>query len=413
MSKAQRILVISDRYLPEIGGSITWLHNVYNRCEPGTVWILTQKYPDAPEFDRDHPNLHLVRRTLKRYSFLKPESLLIFLKLFISAIWIVLRHRIDVIHVAKNLPEGYVARLVKRVLGTPYIIYAHGEEIGLCREDSRLRPTIRPVYEDAAAVIANSRFTVEMAREAGIRQDHVAQISPGVDTNLFRPGRRDAGLVNKYNLEDKVVLLTVGRLQRRKGHDYVIQCLPEMRKEIPNINYLIASDGEECNYLHELAREMEVDELVKFLGPVKQEELVALYNTCDIFIMANRTLPGGDVEGFGIVFLEAGACGKPVVGGVSGGTGDAIRHEESGLRVDASKHEKIIEAVVALAKDSGRRQAMGESGRRIVLENHTWDVVAEEVTTLSRTALEHRRAASESVPGMNDSPPRETVGELR
>lgn len=406
MKQSQRILVISDRYLPEIGGSITWLHNVYRRAEPGTVWILTQDYPDAPAFDRAYPDLHIVRRTLKRYPFLKPESLLIFLKLFLSAAWIVLRHRIDVIHVGKNIPEGYVARLVKRLLGTPYIIYAHGEEICVSMENPRLKSTIEPVYNDAAAVIANSRFTVGVAKEAGIRQDHVVQISPGTDPDSFCPGRRDPGLVEKHQLEDRLVLLTVGRMQRRKGHDYVIQCLPEIRKALPHITYLIASDGDEWNYLHELARDREVEDIVKFLGPVKQDDMVKLYNTCDIFIMANRTMPGGDVEGFGIVFLEAGACEKPVIGGRSGGTADSIRHEQNGLRIDASQHQEIIDAVILLGKDPERRREMGRVGREIVLGDYTWEIVAERILSLSRKVVEGNSVETET------AAPREKVGDV-
>ncbi len=406
MKKAQRILVISDRYLPEIGGSITWLHNVYNRAETGTVWVLTQDYPGAAEFDRAHPNLNIVRRTLRRYPFLRPESLLIFLKLFLTAVWIVLRHRIDVIHVGKNIPEGYVARLVKRFLGTPYIIYVHGEEITVCSNDSKLRSTIRPVYNDAAAVIANSRFTVGVTKDAGIRQDHVVQISPGTDPVFFRPGDRDPDLVEKYELEDRIVLLTVGRMQRRKGHDYVIQSLPEIRKILPKVTYLVASDGDEWNYLHELAREREVDDIVKFLGPVEQDVMVKLYNTCDIFIMANRTMPGGDVEGFGIVFLEAGACEKAVIGGTSGGTADSIRHEGNGLRIDASQHQAIIDAVVLLGNDSERRREMGRIGREIVLASYTWDIIAARILALSRDVLEGKGVES-------DTPaPREKVGEV-
>lgn len=393
---SQRILVITDRYLPEIGGSITWLHNVYTRAEPGTVWILTQDHPEAAAFDRAHPGLNIVRRRLKRYPFLKPESLLIFLKLFLTAMWIVVRHRIEVVHVGKNIPEGYVARLVKRLLEVPYIIYAHGEDICVCAEDPKLQPTIQPVYNDAIAVIANSRFTVDVAKQAGIRPEHVAQISPGTDPEFFHPDRRDPGLVEKYGLEDRLVLLTIGRMQRRKGHDYVIQCLPEIRKTLPNIAYLVASDGEEWNYLHELTREKEVEDVVKFLGPVEQEDMVKLYNTCDIFIMANRTMPGGDVEGFGIVFVEAGACGKPVIGGMSGGTADSIRHEENGLRIDASRHQEIIDAVTGLGTDPQRRREMGQRGREIVLEDYTWDVIAERILRLSHDVLDGKAVRAET-----------------
>ena len=387
MNRAPRILVISDRYLPEIGGSITWLHNVYMRHPAGTVWILTQDYPDAADFDGQHKNLSFTRRFLRRYSFLKPESLLIYLKLFLSALWIVLCRRIDIIHVGKNVPEGYVARLVSKFTGVPYVVYAHGEEITVCSKDPTLRKTLGPVYNDAAAVIANSRFTAGVLADAGIREDHVAQISPGYDPQTYNPGEADAELVAQHGLAGKTVLLSVGRLQLRKGHSYVLKALPEVLKTVPDLVYVIASDGEEWDELHRLVDELNLHEAVRFLGRVDEGDLPKLYRLCDVFIMANRELDNGDVEGFGIVFVEAGACGKPVIAGDSGGTSDPVRHGENGLRIDASRSENIRAAILELAADPERREAMGEAGKRIARQEYTWDIVTEKIQAVTARVL--------------------------
>ena len=159
MNEFPRILMISDRWFPHIGGSETWFHNVYLRRPPGTVSIVTQDYPDAPTFDDAHPQFHMYRRSLKRHAFLKPESLLMLLKLIITSAWVILRRRIQVIHVSKVLNEGFVARLLWKFFKVPYIVFAHGEEITVSHANPKLRAKLVPIFDDATAVIANSSFT--------------------------------------------------------------------------------------------------------------------------------------------------------------------------------------------------------------------------------------------------------------
>ncbi len=406
MKRHPRVLVISEIYLPQIGGSITWLHNSYIRHPDKTVFLLTKKYRGTRDLDQSIESdstrsgiRRVVRRSFERYWFLRPHSLLMYLNMLVSAMWIVLRHKIDIIHVGKNLPEGYIARIVSKTLRVPYVIYAHGEEITICQGDPKLAPTIRPVYDDAAAVIANSTFTVETLAKAGVRTEHVTQISPGVDADTFCPAAPDDELVSRLGLEGKVVLLSVGRLTLRKGHDQVISALPRILEAVPNLVYVIASDGEEREHLEELVAKHGVGGAVHFLGAVDVDSLPRLYNTCDIFIMANRELPGGDIEGFGIVFLEANACGKPVIGGASGGTSDAIRHGQSGLRIDGTSIDEIVDAVTTLAADAEKRQAMGTFGRKLVLENYTWDVICARTQAVTRRVI----GAEVAVDGGEDS----------
>jgi phosphatidylinositol alpha-1,6-mannosyltransferase len=305
--------------------------------------------------------------------------------MFLTAAALILRHGIRVVHAGKNLPEGFVAYLLNRCLGVPYVIYAHGEEITVCSENPRLSRHQQPVYQNAAAVIVNSRFTCDLVRELGVDRQRIAIISPGVDPDRFAPAPVSNALRRTLGVEEKLVLLTVGRLQRRKGHDKVIEALPTILEQVPNLVYVIAGDGEEEPALRELADQHGVSGVVRFLGRVPEEELPGLYNAADIFIMANRTMPGGDVEGFGIVFLEASASAKPVIGGRSGGTADAIRNGETGFLIDGASQADIADAVVSLARNPALRESMGQRGREMVVAEYDWKIITDRIEAVMST----------------------------
>ena len=327
MRGAPRTLLLTDRYLPEVGGSIVWFSNVYRRYPPGTVWIVTKKNPGADEVDRRFLGIRTLRLGLRRYRFLRPESLMMLAKLLVAAVWTIRRYSIQIVHAGKLHPEGLVARIAARVTHIPYVVYAHGEELTVVVNNPNYAPwlgRLRSVYNDSAAVIANSDYTRAELLRFGIEAEKIVRISPGVDSALFKPGIACAEIAARYSLEGKMVLVSIGRLQKRKGHDHVLRALPKVLKRIPHLAYLIVSSGEEEEFLKSLSKELGLEKVVRFVGEVPFESLSEYYNTADIFIMANRTLPNGDVEGFGIVFLEANACGKPVIAGDSGGTADPV-----------------------------------------------------------------------------------------
>jgi phosphatidyl-myo-inositol dimannoside synthase len=298
-----------------------------------------------------------------------------------------LRHRAQQIHCIKVLPEGLVAWCMHRFAGVPYLLYAHGEEIQMRLTSRKLGWLIPLLYKGAAAIIANSHHTKALLEEIGVRPERIHVIHPGVDAEAFRASEETRRAIRRHHhLDGNFTLLTMGRLQRRKGQDMVIQALPLIMKKFSNIKYLIVGTGEELAALQQLAKDCRVQDHVVFVGQVADDERATYYAACDVFIMPNRQLEA-DIEGFGMVFLEAGAAGKPVIGGKSGGTGEAIREGITGLRVDGEDVEAIAAAVVELLTDSERARTMGEQGKRWIETAFTWESVVERTRQIAATVV--------------------------
>src|SRR5207249_6848221 len=164
---------------------------------------------------------------------------------------------------------------------------------------------------------------------------------------------------------------TVGRLQRRKGHDMMIRALPAVRKSVPGVLYAIVGDGAEREYLEKLVDEHGVRESVQFVREVDDVRLVCCYQQCDLFALPNRR-EGSDIEGFGMVLLEAQACGRPVVAGDSGGTAETMRVPETGRIVNCDNPQPLAEVLTELLLQPDLRPRMGVAGRTWVVCRFGW-----------------------------------------
>lgn len=290
----------------------------------------------------------------------RPASLWRYLDMFFRVRKSQRRNHSAQIHCMKVLPEGLVAWCMRRFAGVPYLLYAHGEEIQMRLTSRMLAWLIPRVYQGAAAIIANSSYTKKLLEEIGVRPEGIHIIHPGVEAAVFRTNEDERRIVRqRHNLGDACTLLTLGRLQRRKGQDMVIKALPLIKMRFPNVKYLIVGTGEELDSLQRLASNQGVSDSVLFVGSVADDERSIYYAASDVFIMPNRQI-GADVEGFGIVFLETGAAGKPVIGG----TREAIQDGQTGLLVDGESVETIAAAVIELLADSAKARAMGERARQ-------------------------------------------------
>ncbi len=368
-----RLLVITELFLPTKGGTAVWFAEVYPRLAGKSIHILTADVPGARDVDESHPNtIHRLR--LRRYHWLKPESLLMYAKFCLSALGLALRHGFDGIHAGRVLPEGLVGWVVARLIGKPFVVYAHGEELTTWGRGLKFR-AMAFTFRHADLVVANSDYTQGELLRMGIDPRRIVLIYPGVDVTRFRPGLRADDLRTGLGLgPNQKLLLSVGRLQRRKGFDMLIRCIPALVSCGVDVHYALVGRGEDRDYLEQLASSLGVAGRVHFLGHVSSEDLPRWYNACDVFAMPNREVEG-DTEGFGMVFLEAGACGKPVVAGRAGGTAAAVIDGITGLRVDGGSVSEITEAIYRL-QAGHLSQQMGSAGHRRAITEFSWERVA-------------------------------------
>jgi phosphatidylinositol alpha-1,6-mannosyltransferase len=293
------------------------------------------------------------------------------------------REQVEVIHCATALPDSLTGLLIKRTLGLPYVAYTFGLEIMRHDHQPWAKERMLLGLKEASRVVTISHFTKQQVVGLDIPGERIALVPPAVETNAFYPHPK-AGLAirQRYGLADKKVLLTVGRLVARKGCDKVIEALPTIVDQVPEATYLIAGDGPERERLRALTQDLGLEQLVIFAGSVPQNELLSYYNAADLFIMASRQIDS-DVEGFGIVFLEANACGVPVVGGRSGGVVDAVSDGESGLLVDPHDRADIAEKVVTLLQNRELARRLGKQGLDRARRQFTWANAAAQVQAVN------------------------------
>lgn len=369
----QNYLIITELFAPTKGGTAVWFANVYKYIACRTSNIITAKVNNSAEFDIGYP-LNIRRLDFERRWYCRPESLIIYIKSFIVAMLLCRKTKFHSIHAGRVLPEGLVAFLVSRFARCPALVYAHGEEITTWTQPWKAR-FLRFVYRNVEAVIANSEFTAQLLKDIGVENARIHLINPGGDLQACRPGLDVTELVQRYQLDGKKVLLSVGRLSRRKGFDHVIRVLPRVIEKIPMIHYVVVGIGEDYNYLRDLVRDLALDEYVTFAGAAGDDELPLWYNLCDCFIMPNRRI-GNDSEGFGMVFIEANACGKPVIAGIDGGTGSAVVDGVTGLRVDGEDLTAIENAVIRLFSDQTYAERLGKAGMERARNSFGWEHVA-------------------------------------
>jgi phosphatidylinositol alpha-1,6-mannosyltransferase len=247
----------------------------------------------------------------------------------------------------------------------------------------------RRICLDAAANIANSHSTARMLESLGVPPARIHVVHPGVDVARFRPDIDGSAIRARFAPDPAtLVLLSVGRLQRRKGHDLAIAAVARLGMSIP-VKYLIVGDGEERGRLEALAGSAGVQDRVVFLGEVGANELPSYYAAADIFLMPNR-VEDGDLEGFGIVFLEAAATGRPVIGGRSGGVAEAVVDRETGLLIEGTDVDELAAAVRTLASSADTRRAMGLAGRERACREFTWDRAAAQVRAVHAAVADAR-----------------------
>jgi phosphatidyl-myo-inositol dimannoside synthase len=247
-------------------------------------------------------------------------------------------------------------------------VYSHGEDtIGI--ETSRWKqPLMARALSQAAYVFANSEFTRERLVRTGAAREAVEILYPSIDASRYTGVTDDEGqaFLASLGLAGRQVILTVARFQARKGHDTVVRALPAIAARVPDVQYLVVGKGD-ASEVSRLAASLGVSERVTIVHSLSDEDLARAYRGCRLYVMPSRADASGEVEGFGMVYLEAAAAGRPSVSGNAGGAPEAVVDGVTGVTVDPESAEATAEAVIGLLSDPSRRERMGVAARERVL----------------------------------------------
>jgi phosphatidylinositol alpha-1,6-mannosyltransferase len=401
-------ILLAQRFLPEMGGSIAWMHDVYRRW-PQPVQVITHDYYSVALGTASYPQP--AARPAGGGDHVTSENLLmdrrdIFLRDWGMDRWgkarkywrmmAAVRERFKAkppaaggagkavvrVHCIHAVPEAVSLIPLKWRYGRrlKVICYAHGEEITACLTSRQLTFLMHRAHGLVDLMIANSRNTQRLLSNH-IDPAKVVVVHPGVDLPAF-DGAAEAGQAwrQAQGLQDRLIVLTLARLDVRKNQAMVMRAVAELARRHPNLLYVMAGGGGQMEALKQLASELNLSGRVRFTGEVDGATKLALYGACDVFAMP-AIQHGTDLEGFGMVFLEAGACGKPSIAGHSGGQAEAVNDGETGLVVDGHDLSAVTAALDRLLSDPALRQSMGNAGRRKA-EAHDWPRVVQRTVEL-------------------------------
>ncbi|GGW18956.1 glycosyl transferase family 1 [Streptomyces capoamus] len=377
-----KTLIVTNDFPPRPGGIQAFLHNMALRLDPGRLVVYASTWKRGREgaeataaFDAEQP-FPVVR---DRTTMLLPTP-----GATRRAAGLLREHGCTSVWFGAAAPLGLMAPALRRAGAERLVATTHGHEAGWAQLPAARRLLCR-IGESTDTITylgeyTRSRIAAALTADAAGR---MVQLPPGVDEKTFHPGSGGDEVRARLGLTDRPVVVCVSRLVPRKGQDTLIRAMPRILAAEPDTVLLIVGGGPYERNLRRLARETGVAGSVRFTGAVPWSELPAHYGAGDVFAMPCRTRRGGlDVEGLGIVYLEASATGLPVVAGDSGGAPDAVLDGETGWVVRGGSAEQTAERIVTLLQDPELRRRMGARGRQWVEEKWRWDLLAEKLKAL-------------------------------
>lgn len=359
-----RILLVTNDFPPRPGGIQSFLHGLVSRMPTEDVIVYTSQWRDWKDWDATQP-FTVVREST---SVLLPTP-----QVRHRAVSLMQEHQCDAVWFGAAAPLGLIGPAVRRAGAKRVVATTHGHEVGWAAA-----PGARQLLRRIASGVDTLTYLGDYTRArlaAAIGPDNVGklhQLTPGVDDDIFRPGLGEE-LREELGLGDRPVVVCVSRLMPRKGQDTLIRALPAIQERAPRATLLFVGGGPARRGLERLAAANGVGGSVVFTGSVPWAMLPSYYDVGDVFAMPCRTRLGGiDVEGLGMVFLEAAACGLPVVAGDSGGAPDTVVDGETGFVVNGARVESVARAVADLLFDPDLAARMGARGRDWVRQRWSW-----------------------------------------
>ena len=383
--KSKRVLLITPDFPPAIGGIQNLLYNVCSYSRHHEIYVIAPKIGQSKGFDASQlfeihrvPSITRLGRN-KQFAFLALSK----------ALQICNKRGVKLIYCG-HIVAGITGLLLKRLCNLPYIVHTYALEI----TQAKNQKLVVSILQNADRIITISEFTKASILKLGVDCGKIRKVLPGICLDEFHPDVDASNIIDKYNLSGKKGILTIGRLdanEQYKGQDMVIKAMPDILQAVPSAVYVIGGDGSDRKRLENLANEVGVSDKVLFTGWIPEAEKPAFYSACEVFAMPSREIvqksplppffKGGSVkaEGFGIVYIEANACGKPVIGGNSGGVPDAVIDGVTGLLVEPTSPKAIGYAIIKLLTNPEMAKQLGENGRKRALRELSAEKMAQNI----------------------------------
>ena len=365
-------LFITNDFGPRAGGIETFVHGLIERLPKGSVIVYTSAQANAQTFDAEWLLKYGVEVIRDRSKILLPTP-----RVIKACQKLISNRKLSKVAFGAAAPLAMMARAMRSAGAQKVVALTHGHEVWWAKVPP-FSFAIRYMSKNIDAITYLGDYTKGEISKALSEADgsKLVQIAPGIDVDHFIP-TDSSNLRAELGLTDKSVIISVGRLVHRKGQDKLISALPEIKTSVPNVHLVLVGVGPHQDYLEKLALKLNVSDCVTFIGRINYAELPKYICLGDIFAMPSRSrFFGLEVEGLGIVYLEASACGLPVVGGKSGGAPDAVLVGETGVVVDGTNPSEIADACIELLNNPELCALMGANGRAWIIENWRWEIWA-------------------------------------
>jgi len=375
----KKILLVTNDFGPRTGGIETFVIGLLERITGHKVIVFTSQQGDTREYDNHWLEKFGVTVIRDKSTILLPTK-----RVRRVAKALVKNEEIDVVIFGAAAPLGLMARSLRKSGVKKIIALTHGHEVWWAK--------IFP-FSFAMKIIGRSTdhltYLGEFTRSAIAKAldaksvNSMVKIAPGIDTAHFIPRPEGMEIRNQLGLADKKIIISVGRLVHRKGQDKLIQALPGVLQKIPHAHLLLVGEGPYRKHLEKLVQNLSLHENVTFVGRILFDKLPTYLSAADLFAMPSRSrFFGLEVEGLGIVYLEASACAIPVVAGKSGGAPDAVIEGVTGVCVDGTNVAEITKAVTDVLGDAKHASHMGAAGRNWIVDQWRWDIWSKEFNSL-------------------------------
>lgn len=375
----KKILLVTNDFGPRAGGIETFVIGLLERIKGHEVTVFTSQQGDTSVYDQQWLDKFGVRVVRDKSKILLPSW-----RVTRAAKKIVAVKNIDVVVFGAAAPLALMSPSLRKSGVKKIIALTHGHEVWWAKIFP-FKLAIKRIGKNVDHLTYLGEFTRQAISEALSRKSaaEMVKIAPGIDTAHFIPQPDAMQKRKELGLQDKKIIISVGRLVHRKGQDSLIQAMPAVLKKIPNAHLLLVGEGPYKKHLEKLVIRLSLKQNVTFAGRIMYDRLPSYLSAADLFAMPSRSrFFGLEVEGLGIVYLEASACGIPVVAGNSGGAPDAVLEGVTGLCVDGTNIEQITRAIVEICRDAERASHMGAAGRNWIVDQWRWDIWSKEFNAL-------------------------------